>query len=76
MLNFIDLVTGLCVGLMLITIYVSPNKIRLLVLGLGVLTFVVPMIRPSHTLDWIAFVSRVLVAIGCYVYLRAHRKIR
>ena len=75
-MNFVDLVTGLCVGLMLITIYVSPNNIRLLVLGLGALTFVVPALRPSHTLDWIGFVSRVLIAIGCYLYLRTHRKIR
>ena len=75
-MNFVDLVTGLCVGLMLITIYVSPNNIRLLVLGLGALTFVVPAVRPSHTLDWIAFVSRVLIGIACYVYLRSHRKIR
>ncbi len=75
-LSFVDLATGLCIGLMLITIYVSPNNIRLLVLGLGGLTFVFPALGPSPALAWVGFVSRVLVAIGCYVYLRTHRKIR
>lgn len=75
-MNFMDLVTGLCLGLMLITIYKSPNAIRLLVVGLGALTMALPSLIPTAAVAYIAFVARVLVAIGCYLYLRSHRKIR
>jgi hypothetical protein len=74
--NFVDLVTGLSLGLMLITIYHGPNTVRLLVFVLGGLTFGLPILLPTHLVNWLAFVSRVLIAVACYLYLRSHRKIR
>ena len=71
-----DLVTGLAVGLMLITAYEGSAKVKLIVLSLGALTFVVPALVPSAAVSFVAFVARVVIALGCYLYLRSHRKIR
>ena len=75
-MNFMDLVTGLAVGLMLITAYEGNAKVKLIVLSLGALTFVLPALAPSAAASFASFVARVVIALGCYLYLRSHRKIR
>jgi hypothetical protein len=75
-LSFMDLVTGLCVGLMLITAYEGSLKVKALVVALGVLTFVVPATFRSAAVSFGSFVARVVIALACYLYLRSHRKIR
>ena len=75
-MNFMDLVTGLAAGLMLITAYEGNAKVKLIVLSLGALTFVVPALVPSAAASFASFVARVVIALGCYLYLRSHRKIR
>lgn len=71
-----DLVTGLAVGLMLITAYEGNVRVKLIVVALGAVTFAVPALIVSPTVSFISFVARVVIAMGCYVYLRSHRKIR
>jgi hypothetical protein len=71
-----DLVTGLAVGLMLITAYEGNVRVKLIVVALGAVTFAVPALVVSPAMSFVSFVARVVIAIGCYVYLRTHRKIR
>ncbi|OGD27695.1 MAG: hypothetical protein A2Y56_03280 [Candidatus Aminicenantes bacterium RBG_13_63_10] len=75
-MNFVDLVTGMCVALMLITIYAAETKVRLIVAALGVLSFALPAAWPLPAAHTFAFVARVFIALGCYLYLRSRRKIR
>jgi len=75
-MNFIDLVTGMCVAIMLITAYEAELKIKLIVIGLGVLSFALPAAWRLPVLDTIAFLARVFIALGCYLYLRSRRKMR
>lgn len=71
-----DLVTGLAVGLILITAYEGKAQVKMIVLALGALTFIMPAVIPSAAVSFAAFVARVVIAVGCYLYLRSHRKIR
>lgn len=75
-MNFVDLVTGLTVGLMLITAYEAETKVRLIVIALGVLSFALPAAWRVPAMDTIAFLARVFIALGCYLYLRSRRKMR
>ena len=75
-MNFMDLVTGLAVGLMIITAYEGNARVKVIVVALGALTFAVPALIVSATVSFVSFVARVVIAGGCYLYLRSHRKLR
>jgi len=71
-----DLVTGLAVGLMIITAYEGNVRVKLVVVALGAVTFALPALVASAAVSFVSFVARVVIAIGCYLYLRSHRKMR
>lgn len=76
-MNFINIVTGLALGLMIITAYeAKKNQVRFLIIAMGVLTFVLPALWRAPAMDTFAFLARVVIALGCYLFLRSHRKIR
>ena len=76
-MNFVNIVTGLALGLMIITAYeAKKNSVRFLIIALGVLTFALPALWRVPVMDTIVFLARVMIAAACYLYLRSQRKIR
>jgi len=49
------------------------GRVAILILMGG--TFLVPRVWPGQTMSLAAFVARMLVAVGCYLFLRYRREI-
>jgi hypothetical protein len=45
-------------------------KGRIAIAGLMALTFLVPEFAPGLTTATVCFVARIVIAIGCYLYIR------
>jgi hypothetical protein len=45
-------------------------KGRIVIAWLMGSSFVIPLIAPSPTVSIVCFVARILIAIGCYLYIR------
>jgi len=62
--------TLIALGLMASAFYQAENKGRIVIFFLAATTFIVPKIFPGSTVHLISFIARILVAAGCYVYVK------
>jgi len=62
--------TGVALVLMAMAFHEAENRGRVIILSLAVLTFLLPALFPSSAIWLIFFIARILIGLGCYLYLR------
>lgn len=62
--------TGIAIILIALAIYEADIKGRIIILALTLLTFLLPALLRKAVLNLICFIARLLIGIGCYIYLK------
>jgi hypothetical protein len=62
--------TIIALGIMAYAFYEAETTGRLIILGLASATFLIPKIFPASAVGLICYVTRILIAIACYIYLK------
>ena len=62
--------TGIAIILIALAIYEADIKGRIIILALTLLTFLLPALFRSAVLNLICYITRLLLGIVCYIYLK------
>lgn len=62
--------TGVAIILIALAIYEAEIKGRIIILVLALLTFLLPVLFRTAVLNLICYIARLLLGIGCYIYLK------
>jgi len=69
-LPYAEIGTGIALILVIWGIYDSEGKARLIILALALPLFLLPLFVSSAVPRLICFVGRLLLGIGCYIYIK------
>jgi hypothetical protein len=62
--------TGLAIILIIMAFFRAGSTGRIIILALVSLTFLLPTLLSSMAVGLICYVGRILIGIGCYIYLK------
>jgi len=62
--------TLLAIVFIVLAVYYAETKGRIIILSLTGMTFLLPILFSSFTLNFICWLVRILIGIGCYIYLK------
>jgi ABC-type glycerol-3-phosphate transport system permease component len=62
--------TIIALGMMAYAFYEAENRGRLVILVLASATFIIPELFSTSTIGLICYISRILIGIGCYIYVK------
>jgi len=46
----------------------AEDRGRIIILSVAVLSFILPALFSSHTLDFVCMIGRLVFGMGCYIY--------